>query len=163
MVTLGAGRLLTVRVAVLLAAPAVAVWVVVTPDVVFGLPPSVLLVTLKVTVQLPTDGMVIPVKLSAVAPALNVLGVVPTHVPPTAPPTAFMFVSVSVNAAPVRVVVVLLFESVRVTVELPPGAIEVGRNAFEMVGAASTVRFAVLLPVPGVGVWVVVTPEVALG
>ena len=110
----------TVRVAVLLAVPAVGVCVVVTPEVVFGLPPVWLLVTLKVTVQLPDAGILMPVKLNAVWPAVNDEGVVPVQVPPTAPATALMFASVSVNAPPVSAVA-LLFVSVRVTAEVPPG------------------------------------------
>jgi hypothetical protein len=106
---------------------------VVTPEVVLGLVPVVVLVTLKVTVQLPLAGMVIPVKLRAVAPALKVDGAVPTQVPPTVPPTALIFASVSVNAPPVRAVV-LLFVKVNVTVEDPPDVIEVGLNALAMVG-----------------------------
>src|SRR5258708_6917471 len=105
--------------AVLLADPADGVCVVVTPDVVLGFAPAVLLVTLKVTVQLLLAGIVMPVKLRAVAPALKEDGVVPTQVPPTAPPTALMLDSVSVNAAPVRMDP-LPFVNVRVTRELPP-------------------------------------------
>src|SRR5260370_329032 len=103
-----AGDVSTVKVAVLLAEPADGVCVVVTPDVVLGFPPTVLLVTLKVTVQLLLAGIVMPVKLSAVAPALKEDGVVPVQVPPTTPPTALMLVSVSVNAAPVRLDMLLL-------------------------------------------------------
>ena len=121
-----------------------------------------LLVTLNVTVQLPDPGIVMPVKLRAVAPAVNVFGVVPAQVPPTAPPTADMFASVSENAPPVRADVLLLVR-VSVTVEEPPDGIEVGLNALLMLGAASTVRFAVLLAVPAVVVCVVVTPDVVLG
>src|SRR5260370_553407 len=109
----------TVRVAVLLAAPADGVCVVVTPDVVLGFPPAVLLVTLKITVQLLLAGIVIPLKLRAVAPGLRVAGVVPVQVPPTAPPTALMLTSESVNALPVRLEP-LLFDNVRVATELPP-------------------------------------------
>jgi hypothetical protein len=109
----------TVNVAVLLAEPADGVCVVVTPEVVLGLLPGVLLVTLKVTVQLPLAGIVMPEKLRAVAPATREFGAVPTQVPPTAPPAALIFESVSVNAAPVRLGA-LLFDSVRVTSELPP-------------------------------------------
>jgi hypothetical protein len=109
----------TVNVAVLLPLPAVGVCVVFTPEVVLGWDPLVVLVTLNVTVQLELAGMVIPVKLSAVAPAVNVLGVVPVHVPPTAPPEALIFESVSVNAPPVSAVVLLLVK-VNVTVEDPP-------------------------------------------
>src|SRR5271165_2622150 len=115
----GVERALTVRVAVLLAAPATGVCVLVTPEVVLGLPPAVLLVTLKITVQLLLAGMVIPVKLSAVAPAAKVFGVVPAQLPVTAPPAALMFVSVSVNAPPVRAEALPL-ASVRVTTEFAP-------------------------------------------
>ena len=104
----------------LLAVPAVGVCVVVTPDVVFGLPPVWLLVTLKVTVQLPDAGIPMPVKLNAVWPAVNDEGVVPVQVPPTAPATALIFVSVSVNAPPVSADALLLV-SVRVTTEVPAG------------------------------------------
>src|ERR1019366_574146 len=156
----GDAMLVTVRVAVLLAVPAVGVCVVVKPDVVLLLPPMVLLVTLKVTVQLPA-GIVIPVKLRAVAPTLKEDGVVPAQVPPTAPATALMLARVSENAPPVRAEA-LLFDSVRVTTELPPDAIEIGLNPLAMVGAARTVRVAVLLAVPATGVCVVVTPDVVL-
>jgi hypothetical protein len=87
--------------------------------VVLGSDPVVLLVTANVTVQLLLAGIVIPLKLSAVAPAVNELGVVPTQVPPTAPPTALIFESVSVNAPPVSAEL-LLFDSVSVTVDEPP-------------------------------------------
>jgi hypothetical protein len=114
------GEASTVRMAVLLAAPAVGVCVVVTPEVVLLRAPGVLLVTLKITVQLPLAGIAIPLKLSAVWPAVNVEGVVPVQLPVTAPPTALILTSVSVNAPPVRGDV-LLFASVRVTVDVPPG------------------------------------------
>ena len=113
------GDVSTVRMAVLLAEPADGVWVVVTPDVVLGFPPTVLLVTLKVTVQLLLAGIVIPLKLRAVAPTLRVPGVVPVQVPPTAPPTALMLDRVSENAPPVRIEALLL-DNVRVNSELPP-------------------------------------------
>ena len=71
------------------------------------------------TVQLLLAGMLMPVKLSEVAPADNVLGVVPVHVPPTAPPAALIFTRVSVNAPPVRAVALLLV-MVTVTVDVPP-------------------------------------------
>src|ERR1035438_8425519 len=105
--------------------------------------------------------MVIPVKLRAVAPALRVEGVVPTQVPPTAPPTALIFDNVSVNAPPVKAEVLPFFK-VSVTVEEPPDGIDVGLNAFAMVGKP-TPSVAVLLAAPAVGVCVVVTPEVVLG
>ncbi len=80
--------------------------------------PGVLLVTAKLTVQMPL-GIVMPVKLKAVAPATSVFGVVPVQVPPTAPPTALIFTSVSVNEAPVSDEAFELFK-VSVTVEVPP-------------------------------------------
>src|SRR5260370_35855475 len=147
------GAVTTVRVAVLLCAPAVGVWVVVTPEVWLLLPPVVLLVTLKVTVQLPLAGIAIPVKLSEVAPAPRVPGVVPTQVPPTAPPTALMFTSVSVKAPALRAEALLLVRA-RVTDELPPTAIEVGLNPLLMVGAADTVSVAGVVCAPAVGGWV---------
>ena len=115
----GVASAVTVSVAVLLAAPAAGVCVVVTPEVVLGFPPTVLLVTLKVTVQLPLAGMVIPEKLSDVWPAVNEVGIVPAQVPPTAPAAALMLTSVSVKVPPVRAEALLL-ERVRVTRELPP-------------------------------------------
>jgi len=156
------GGLTTVRFAVLLAPPATGVWVVVTPEVVFGFEPAVLLVTGKVTVQLPLAGIVIPVKLNAVAPATREFGVVPTQVPPTAPPAALMLESGSLNDAPVNAEPFELL-NVKVTVELPPDAMVVGAKAFVIVGAANTIRFAVLLALPTVGVSVVVNPEVVFG
>jgi hypothetical protein len=157
----GVASAVTVRVAVLLAAPAAGVCVVVTPEVVLGFPPTVLLVTLKITVQLPFAGIAIPVKLSAVAPAGRVFGVVPTQVPPTAPPSALMLTSVSVNAPPVSAEALLL-ASVKVTTEFPADAIVAGLNALAIVGALETVRVAVLLGGPAVVVCDVVTPVVVL-
>ena len=115
-------------------------------------------VTPKVTVQLPPDGIVIPLKDSAVEPAVSVAGVVPLHVPPTAPPAALMPASVSVNDAPVSALP-LEFAKVSVTVELPPDWIDPGEKPLAIVGAAYTVKVAVLLAAPAVGVCVVVTPE----
>src|ERR1035441_7492120 len=156
------GAASTVRFAVLLTEPAEGVCVVVTPDVLLGWTPGVLLVTLKITVQLALVGILIPVKLRAVWPPLKEVGVVPVQVPVTDPAAVLMLVSVSVNAPPVRAEALLLV-SVNVTTEVPPLAIEVGLKALAMVGAASTVRFAVLLPEPAEVVCVAVTPEVLLG
>ena len=110
------GAASTVRLAVLLPVPVV-VCVVVTPDVAFGCMPGMLLVTGKVTVQLPLAGMVIPEKLREVWPTVKVVPA--AHDPPTTPPTADMLVSESLNAAPVRAEA-LLFDSVKVTVGFPP-------------------------------------------
>jgi hypothetical protein len=104
---------------VLLTAPAVGVCVVVTPEVALGFVPTVLLVTLKMTVQLPLAGIVIPLKLNAVAFATSVFGVVPTQVPVTLPPVALILTSVSVNEALVNADALLLL-NVSVTFELPP-------------------------------------------
>ena len=75
--------------------------------------------TEKITVQLVLAGMVIPLKLSAVAPAIKLDGVVPTQVPVTAPPAALMLTSVSVNVPPVSTVALPL-DKVKVTVDVPP-------------------------------------------
>ena len=56
----------------------------------------------------------IPLKLSAVSFAASVFGVVPTQVPPTAPPTALILTRVSVNAALVNGDALVLL-NVRVT------------------------------------------------
>ena len=109
----------TVRVALLLAAPAEVVCVVVTPEVVLFLAPGVLLVTLKVTVHWPLAGTVIPVKLRAVWPAVWLDGTVPVQVPATPPPAAPMFTRVSLKAPSVSADE-LLFARVRVTVDFPP-------------------------------------------
>src|ERR1700690_1508873 len=114
----GVARAVTVRFAVLLPVPTV-VCAVVMPEVVLGLVATLLLVTLKITVQLPPAGIVILVKLSAVAPPLNEDGVVPTQDPVTLPATALMFTSVSVNAPLVRADPLVLV-NVRVTTEFPP-------------------------------------------
>jgi hypothetical protein len=156
------GKAKTDRLAVLLTVPGEGVCVVVTPDVVLGCTPGVLLVTAKVTVQEPLAGIVIPVKLKAVAPATSVFGVVPKQLPPTAPPTALIFTNVSVKAAPVSAEALLSLK-VSVTVEVPPGVIVFGENAFAIVGEAKTVSVAILLAGPVSGVCVVATPEVWFG
>lgn len=108
-----------------------------------------MLVTAKVTVQFPLFGIVMPLKLKAVAPADRVFGDVPTQVPPTAPPTALIFDKVSVNAAPVNAPVGLLLVKVSVTVDIPPEAIEVGAKALAIVGGAMTVMPALAVaPAP---------------
>src|ERR1700733_1171838 len=122
-----------VRNAVLLGAPAVGVCVVVRPEVVFGRVPTIVVVTLKFTVQLLLAGMVIPVKLRAVWPGDKTDGVVPAQVPPTIPPKALIFTSVSVNAPPVSANELLL-DSVKVARELAPCGIEVGLNVLAIVG-----------------------------
>jgi len=152
------GAASTVRVAVLLAGPAVGVCVVVTPELVLFCTPMVLLVTLKVNVQLPLAGMAIPVKLRATDPALNWEGVVPAQLPPTAP-DALMWTNVSVNAPPVNCEALLL-DRVRVTTEVPPAKIDVGLNAFEMAGKAKIVNVAPA-EVPPVAVTVTLAAPVA--
>jgi hypothetical protein len=154
------GAATTFRLAVLLAVPATGVCIVVTPEVALGCTPAVLLVTAKLTVQLPLAGMVMPLKVSAVAPALSTLVPAPAQLPPAAPPAALILASVSANAAPVSTVEELLLFKVTVTVEFPPAWIDAGANAFATVGAARTVRFALLLAAPADGVCVVVMPDV---
>src|SRR5436190_16629230 len=140
----------TVRFAVLLTAPATGVSAELTPEVVFGWTPCVLLVTSKITVQLPVAGMVMPVKVSDVSPELRVLGLAP-QVPVTLPPSALIPTSVSLKVAAVNGKA-FVFASVKVTCEVPPGVIEVGLKALAIVGAPATVRVAVLLGLPAVGV-----------
>jgi hypothetical protein len=158
----GAVTAVTVKFAVLLTVPATGVSLVVTPEVVLGCMPPVLLVTLNVTVQLLFAARPTPLKLSAVAPAVNVLGEVPVQVPPTEPPAALMLTSVSENEALCNIDALLL-AMVRVTTDVPPDGMLVGLKPLEMVGAATTVKFTVLLPDPATGVWVEVTPDVLLG
>ena len=134
------GAATTAKVAVLLGAPAVGVCAVVTPEVVFVLPPTELLVTLKITVQFPFAGIVIALKFKAVAPAAKLFGVVPTQVPVTAPPAALILVSVSVNEAFVNAGAAFGLVKVSVTVDVPPTGIEVGENALAMVGGDKTVN-----------------------
>lgn len=102
-----------------------------------------MLVTSKVTVQLELFGIVMPLKLKAVAPGEREFGIVPTQVPPTAPPTALIFIKLSVNEALVKSPVVFGFDKVRVTVEVPPVRIIEGLKDLAIVGGATTVRFAV--------------------
>src|SRR5580704_14010930 len=109
----GADCAVTVRLAVLLAGPAVVVCTVVTPEAILGWLPAMVLVTLNMIVQLPLAGIVMPLKLSAVAPEVREPGAVPAHVPVTFPAAAVMFTSVSVKVAPVRAVPLLL-DSVKV-------------------------------------------------
>ncbi len=128
------GKAKTDSGAVLLGAPATGVCVVATPEVWLALVPGVLLVTAKLTVQLPLAGIVIPLKVRLVAPAAKVFGVVPAQVPPTAPPTAPKPVSASLNEAPVSALL-FGFVRVRVRVELPPMRMLVGAKALLIVGS----------------------------
>ena len=64
-------------------------------------------------------GIVLPRKVRRVEPAVKVAGTAP-QVPPTAPPAAVMFTSVSVKAPPLRAEPLLL-DRVKVTVEVPAG------------------------------------------
>lgn len=136
------GGVITVRFAVLLAAP-VPPFVDVIAPVVFGFSPATLLVTAKVTVQFPAAGTVMPVKLKAVAPATSALGIVPAQVPATAPPAAVILTSVSENEAPVKAFEALPFNKVKVTVDVPPAAMVVGAKALAIVGGDNTVTLAV--------------------
>src|SRR5260370_1447809 len=84
-----------------------------------GFPPAVLLVTLKITVQLLLAGIVIPLKLRAVAPGLKI-GRAHALTPLTpASRTPPLSCSKTVNAPPVKLEP-LLFDNVRVATELPP-------------------------------------------
>jgi hypothetical protein len=63
-----------------------------------------------------------------------------------------MFTRVSETAPPLSGVPALGLEMVSVTTEVPPDGMEVGLNALLIVGAPTTVRVAVLLTAPAVGV-----------
>ena len=90
----------TNRLAVFETVPGVGTSVVVTPLVLFGFVPSVLEVTTTVTVQLPLAGMVMPLKLRLVAPAVKLLELAPVQVPPAFPVALIdMLTSVSVKDA----------------------------------------------------------------
>ena len=159
------GGVNTTRFAVLLAVPAMFVSVVVTPEVAFGFVPSVLLLTEKVTVQMPPlvpePGIMMLVKLRVVSLGLRMLGEVPLQLPPTEPPTVLILASVSLNEALFNAATFGLV-SVRVTNELPPVSIVPGLNPFAIVGRPKTVRLTGVLPAPS-GVWSVVTPVVKFG
>jgi hypothetical protein len=91
LVTVGGAS--TVRLAVFEAAPAAGVCVVVTPLAVFGLMPTLLLVTWTVIVH-PVTGRFDTFKLRLVAPTVNAgLLLVPTHVPPIVVELTLMFVN----------------------------------------------------------------------
>jgi hypothetical protein len=147
----GVASAVTVRLAVLLAVPAVGVCVVVTPEVVFGLEATLVLVTLKMMVQLLLAATEILLKLRAVWPAVKEAGMAP-QVPVTLPAVVLMFTSVSETEPPLRAVPALLLAIVRVTTEVPPDGMDVGLNALLIVGGPNTVRVAVLLTAPAVGV-----------
>jgi hypothetical protein len=147
-VIVGAASAVTVSVAEAGAAPAVVVWVVVTPDAVLTCGPVVLLVTFTIMVQ-PVVGILIPEKLRLLVAVAMVLGVVPLQVPPIVPTVAMMLPSASVKAPPDMAEALLLVnEKVRVVV--PPAGIDPPK-ASEIPGGAHTVRVAGVVgadPVP---------------
>ena len=123
----------------------------VTLPVVLTLALPVVAVTATVTVQVPLAAMVPPEKLTEVLPAAGAkvgepqpvvvaFGVAATSIPAG---------NVSVKATPVRVVPVLEFVIVKVSVLTPPTAIGFGENALAMLGGATTDKVSVpVLPVP---------------
>jgi hypothetical protein len=135
----------TVSVAVFDTAPA-PVWVEVIAVVVLFLAPAVVPVTVTVIVQLEEGESVPPVN-TKVLPPLTF------NVPPQKallPLAAVMPAGkLSLNATPDNVAAVLLLVSVKLMVDISPTAIEVGENAFAMVGTVgATVMVAVLLTLP---------------
>jgi hypothetical protein len=107
--------------------------------------------------------MVNPLSVNAVAAFAKLFPLAPTQVPPAlCAPLIAMFASVSVKLAPVKALA-FGFVNVKVIVEVPPLWIVPVPNAFAIVGAPRTVRFAVFDVVPAVGVCVVVTPLVVFG
>ena len=143
------GRDCTVKLAVFDTKPGVGVCVVVTPEVVLGCTPAIVLFTLKVKVQLPLAGMVRPVMAMAVWLLAKLLLAAPAHVPPAVwTPAIDILVSVSVKLAPVSAIpLVLVNVNVIVLAVTPSLGMTVGRNALAMDGETpTTVRFAVLEP-----------------
>ena len=110
-----------------------------------GFTPSVLDVTSTVTVQFPLAGIVIPLKLSEVAPFAKLFPLDPVHVPPAfCAPLMDILASVSVKLAPV-IALVFGLVNVNVIVEVAPDAIELGENALAIVGDANTVTSSPVL------------------
>jgi hypothetical protein len=107
-------------------------------------------------------GIVSPVKLKAVWPAVKLFVEAPTH-EPVAEPAALMnmFVSVSVKFAPVSATEFGLV-IVKLIWLVPPTAMVDVTNAFAIVGAAYTVRLAVFDTAP-VAAWALATPLAVLG
>ena len=106
-------------------------------------------------------GIVMPVKFFTPGPAVTLFELAPVQVPPAAPPTALIFVSVSEKNALVCGVALELV-SVMITCEVPFSWIVAGLNCLLMVFVL-TVRFATLLPGPAPVVSLVVTPVVLFG
>lgn len=132
---------------------------VVTPLVLLGCTPATLDVTTTVTVQFPPDGIVIPLKDSAVTPLAKLLVPAPTHVPPAdCAPLIDISFNVSLKVAEVRSIV-FEFARVNVIVEVSPVLIVDGPNAFVIDAFASTIRLTIADGVPRV-VSFVVTPLV---
>jgi hypothetical protein len=123
----------TVNVAVLLAAPAVGVTLVVTPEVAFVCAPTTLPRTANCTIQLPFDGKATPLIFTFVAPAGRLIGASNAQLPLTAPPAVTRFVNVSLNAATMPNGLGLVI--VAVTTDVPPAVIIIGLNALAIVGA----------------------------
>ncbi len=152
----------TVRLAVFDTAP-VGACVLLTPLVVLGCVPGVLLRTTTVTVQELFAGMVNPVNESAVWLAVSMLLLAPVHVPPAAPAASMnMLLKVSVNAPLVSATPLVLL-MVKVMVLVAPKAMLAGPKALVMLGAtAVTVRLAVFDTAP-IAASLLDTPEVLLG
>ena len=120
MVIEGAVATTTVRLAVLLGDPAAGVCVLVAPEVVLLLPPRLVLVTTKVTVQAVFVPIEIPLKLTEVAPTTKDDGVVPVQVPPTVVEATLMLTNVSLSDTLLNAVVPFGLLMFRVTVEVAP-------------------------------------------
>lgn len=156
------GVLITVKVAeaVLPVPPLVEL----TLPVVLTFVPAVVALTLTLTAQVPPIGSEPPVKLMVAAPAGAV------KVPPqlfngdgtesTCSPAG----KLSVTATPFSATVFAAgFVKFRVKVDTPFGATVEGENDLAIAGGAMTVKFAVLLCTPAIGVCAVETPDVVFG
>ena len=134
----------TVRLTAVAPVPAVGVWVVVTPFVVLELAPMFVLVTLRVTVQVPEAGRVSPVRVRAAWPLVKELPEAPPQVPPAVwAPETLMLVSVSVKVALESAMALVALFRVKVMVETPPGPMVAGEKALTIPGGFSATTEAV--------------------
>ena len=129
-------------------------------DVVFGLVPTVELVTVTETMQLPFAGIVKPVKFNAVCPLVNMFD--PLHPSTVCPPDTDIFTSVSAKDALVSAIPLLLVR-VKLMIEVPPTSIGETLNALATVGASAVTASETDELAAPIVVCAVVTPLATFG
>jgi len=119
-----------------------------TLSVVLSLEPEVVGVTFTLTAHELLSAILPPVRLIDVLPAVAVN--VPPHVllAPGTAATCRPVGKVSLTATPLKAVPVLGLVMVKVKLEVPPTVVLAGEKALLMLGGATTVSMAVLLPEP---------------